>query len=139
MTDPHNLQRFVDAQAPIFDQVLAELRRHHKQGHWMWFIFPQIDGLGFSPLARRYAISGRAEAAAYLAHPVLGPRLIECTHLVNSIDASSAHQIFGPIDTLKFRSSMTLFAAISPPASVFSLALHHYFAAQPDPLTLARL
>src|SRR5271157_938227 len=110
MNDPFNLQRFVDAQRPIFDQVCSELRDGRKTSHWMWFIFPQIKGLGHSQLARKFAIASLEEANAYLEHPILGPRLIECTNLVNLIEGRSIEQIFGYPDNLKFCSCMTLFA-----------------------------
>src|ERR1700756_83260 len=110
MSDPYDLQRFVDAQNPVYDKVCSELRDGRKKSHWMWFVFPQIAGLGSSPLARRYAISSLAEAAAYHAHPILGPRLTECTSLVNRVEGRPVEQIFGYPDDLKFCSSMTLFA-----------------------------
>ncbi len=139
MPDAFNLQRFVDAQAPVYDNVRRELRAGCKTSHWMWFIFPQIQGLGHSPTARKYAISGRDEAKAYLQHPILGPRLIECTNLVNQVEAKSADGIFGYPDDLKFRSSMTLFAEVSPDNPVFVDALDKYFGGEPDQLTLDRL
>src|SRR5678815_5648454 len=108
--DLFNLQRFVEAQAPHFEQVISELRHGDKQGHWMWFIFPQIEGLGHSLMAKKFSISSRAEAEAYIHHPVLGPRLRECTRLVNLVHCRSAEDIFGYPDDLKFCSSMTLFA-----------------------------
>jgi uncharacterized protein (DUF1810 family) len=138
-SDPHNLQRFLDAQAPVYEQVLAELRDGRKRTHWMWFIFPQIAGLGSSPMARHFAISGRAEALAYLAHPILGPRLRECTQRVNQIPTRAIADIFGYPDDLKFRSSVTLFAAVAPGEAVFQQALETYFNAQPDSATLALL
>jgi uncharacterized protein (DUF1810 family) len=138
-SDPHNLQRFLDAQSPVYDQVLAELREGRKRTHWMWFIFPQIAGLGSSPMAQHFAISGRAEAVAYLAHPTLGPRLRECTDLVNHIPDRTIDEIFAYPDDLKFRSSITLFAAVAPAEPTFQRALETYFAAQPDPATLALL
>ena len=138
MNDPFNLQRFVDAQSPIFDQVCSELRDGAKRSHWMWFIFPQINGLGYSQLARRFAISSREEAKAYLEHPILGPRLIECTRLVNLIEDRAIEQIFGYPDDLKFRSCMTLFANATG-AQVFVEALIKYFKGQSDPSTLERL
>jgi uncharacterized protein (DUF1810 family) len=138
-SDPFNLQRFLDAQAPVFSHVLAELREGRKRTHWMWFIFPQIAGLGSSDMARHFAISGRAEALAYLAHPTLGPRLRECTELVNQIPNRAIADIFGYPDDLKFRSSITLFAAVAPGEAAFRAALDQYFAGQPDPATLARL
>jgi uncharacterized protein (DUF1810 family) len=139
MDDPHDLKRFVDAQDRVYDRVLAELRAGAKASHWMWFVFPQIVGLGASPMAQRFAISGREEAAAYAAHPVLGARLRECTRLVNAVDGRTAHQIFGSPDDMKFRSSMTLFSRCAAEPQVFVDALAKYFAGNPDPLTLARL
>ncbi len=138
-TDPFDLQRFVDAQASIYAQVCAELRDGRKQSHWMWFIFPQIEGLGHSEMARRFAISSRDEAVAYLAHPVLGPRLRECTSLVNRIEGRTAREILGSPDDLKFRSSMTLFAAATPDNEVFKEALQKYFEGVGDPATLERI
>ena len=141
--DPFRLHRFVDAQAGVFDRVLAELRDGRKRTHWMWFIFPQIAGLGFSDMARRFAISGRAEALAYLAHPTLGPRLRECTDLVNQVSGRTPNRtiddIFGYPDDLKFRSSVTLFAAVAPAEAVFRTALDTYFSGEPDPATLKLL
>ncbi len=139
MDDPHNLRRFVDAQAPVYPQVLAELRAGHKRSHWMWFIFPQIAGLGRSETARYFAIASRAEAAAYLEHPILGPRLRECCHLATLVEGRSAREIFGTSDDMKFRSSLTLFAAVAPHDVVFATALQKYFGGEPDGLTLARL
>jgi uncharacterized protein (DUF1810 family) len=139
MTDPFHLERFVDAQDPVFEQVKQELRRGCKTGHWMWFIFPQIKGLGSSAMAQHFALSGREEALAYASHPILGPRLLECTRLVNSVESRSIGQIFGYPDNLKFRSSMTLFAAVGGENTVFADALEKYFAGAADPLTLAAL
>jgi uncharacterized protein (DUF1810 family) len=139
MTDPYHLQRFVDAQNPVYGKVCAELRDGRKRSHWMWFIFPQIMGLGSSPLARKFAISSLAEAAAYLQHPILGPRLIECTRLVNLIEGRPIQQIFGYPDDLKFRSSMTLFAHAAGENQLFVDALQKYFKGEFDPTTLARL
>jgi uncharacterized protein (DUF1810 family) len=139
MMESHNLRRFVDAQHPVYDGVRAELRQGAKSGHWMWFIFPQIAGLGSSATARSFAIASREEAAAYLAHPILGARLRECAALVNSVERRSARQIFGAIDELKFRSCMTLFAAVAPDDRVFADALDKYFGGRPDALTLAKL
>jgi len=139
MSDPFDLERFVEAQNPVYREVCAELRRGLKEGHWMWFIFPQIRGLGSSWMAQKYAISSRAEAEAYLAHAVLGPRLEECTELVNRVEGRRAEQIFGSIDTLKFRSSMTLFAEAARDPGVYVRALEKYFAGRKDPLTLERL
>ena len=139
MNDPHDLQRFVEAQNPVFDKVCAELRQGRKQTHWMWFIFPQIKGLGNSPTAIEFAISSREEADAYLKHPVLGLRLRECTRLVNQIEGRSVPQIFGYPDDLKFRSSMTLFANTTCENQIFKDALKKYFAGEPDQLTIERL
>jgi uncharacterized protein (DUF1810 family) len=138
-TDPFNLQRFVDAQARVFPQVLGELRDGRKRSHWMWFIFPQITGLGSSDMAHRYAINGRREAEAYLRHTVLGPRLRQCTELVNEVSGRAIDEIFGYPDDLKFRSSITLFAAVAPGEEVFSAALGKYFSGEPDSATLALL
>ena len=139
MNDPFNLQRFVGAQSPVYEQVLRELRAGRKTSHWMWFVFPQIEGLGYSPMAQRYAIRGRAEAEAYAAHPVLGPRLRECTTLVNAVEGKTANQVFGSPDDLKFRSCMTLFRYCAPDWQVFQAALDKYFGGAGDTLTLARL
>ncbi len=139
MSNVFDLERFVAAQDPVYIQVRSELRQGRKEGHWMWFVFPQLRGLGSSWMAERFGISSRGEAQAYLAHPVLGPRLIECTQLVNAIEGRSTTQIFGSIDSLKFRSSMTLFAEVTPQNSVFHEALHKYFGGIPDRLTLDRL
>lgn len=135
MTDPFDLERFIRAQDPVFRDVLAELARGRKQSHWMWFVFPQIAGLGFSTMSQRYAIGSRAEAAAYLAHPVLGPRLIQCTRLVLAVDGRTINAILGAPDDAKFRSSMTLFDAVSDEA-VFAEALAKYFAGERDDATL---
>jgi uncharacterized protein (DUF1810 family) len=137
--DTYHLQRFVDAQSPVYANVFTELTRGQKESHWMWFIFPQIKGLGFTSTSQRYAISGRDEAEAYLRHPVLGPRLRECTQLVNSIAGLPIIQIFPHPDYLKFRSSMTLFSEITSDNAEFLFALKKYFDGQPDPATLARL
>ena len=126
-TDPYNLQRFVDAQDGVFEQVCAELREGRKRSHWMWFVFPQLKGLGHSLMAERFAISSLDEAEAYLDHPVLGPRLRECTQLVNQIDGSTVDRIFGYPDNLKFRSCMTLFAQVPADNQVFKDALEKYF------------
>ena len=139
MDDPYALQRFLDAQDPIFEHVLAELEAGYKQRHWMWFVFPQLAGLGSSSMAQRYGISGIAEAQAYLAHPLLGRRLTECTRLVNVVAGRTAEQIFGSVDALKFRSSMTLFAQVEGSDSCFAEALHKYYAGQPDAFTLEKL
>ena len=139
MQDPFNLRRFVDAQRPVIDRVLAELRAGQKRSHWMWYIFPQISGLGSSPMAQKFAISSPAEASAYLDHPVLGPRLRECAELVNAIEGRTIEEIFGYPDHLKFHSSMTLFARAAPDEPAFQTALQKFFAGKLDPLTLDRL
>jgi len=135
MTDPFNLQRFVDAQAPVYPRVIAELRQGRKQSHWMWFIFPQLAGLGHSAMARRFAIASREEAAAYLAHGILGPRLRECTSLVNAVEGRTVTEILGSPDDVKFCSSMTLFSAVSSDEE-FARAIEKYYAGKPDPRTL---
>lgn len=137
--DPFALERFVAVQAGVIDRVLGELRAGRKQSHWMWFIFPQIAGLGRSPTAVHYAIASLDEARAYLAHPILGERLRECTRLVRDVKGKSAHDIFGSPDDLKFHSSMTLFAAAAPGEEIFSQALEKYFAGRGDDVTLDRL
>jgi len=137
--DPHNLNRFVDAQQPVYEQVCEELRAGHKQSHWMWFIFPQMKGLGHSGMADYYGIASRQEAEAYLAQPVLGARLRKCTRLVNRVEGRSIEQILGYPDNLKFRSSMTLFAAAASGDPIFDDALQKYFDGKPDPLTLKLL
>ena len=137
--DRYDLQRFVESQYPSFERVCSELRKGCKTGHWMWFIFPQIKGLGHSPLARKFAISSREEAEAYLGHSILGPRLRECTRLVNLIEGRSLEQIFGYPDNLKFRSCMTLFAHATPDNQIFIDALQKYCRGKFDPLTLERL
>jgi uncharacterized protein (DUF1810 family) len=137
--DPYNLQRFLDAQNPIYEQVCRELRAGKKKSHWMWFIFPQLRGLGSSPTALAFGISSLAEAHAYLEHPILGARIRECTRLVNEVENQSIHQILGYPDDLKFRSSMTLFASVGVDAQIFKDALQKYFAGEPDPLTLELL
>jgi uncharacterized protein (DUF1810 family) len=139
MPDHYNLQRFVDAQEPVFAQVLTELRAGCKIGHWMWFIFPQLRGLGASAAANRFGISGMAQAEAYLQHPVLGQRLRQCTRLAIDANRRSITQIFGYPDDLKFRSSMTLFLRTGSDERVFQEALDQYFAGAPDRLTLERL
>lgn len=134
-----NLRRFVDAQAPVYDTVLAELRAGRKRSHWIWFIFPQIAGLGHSATAQLYAIASLDEAAAYAAHPVLGPRLRACSALVAAIEGRTVEQIFGYPDDMKFRSSMTLFARAVPDEPVFAACLDKYFSSVPDAATLDRL
>ncbi|KQQ79686.1 DUF1810 domain-containing protein [Aureimonas sp. Leaf324] len=139
MDDPHNLQRFLDAQAPVIHTVENELRDGRKRSHWMWFVFPQVAGLGRSPTARHYAIRSLAEAEAFLAHPVLGPRLRQCTDLANRHRGRSALSVFGPPDDLKFHSSMTLFARASGGEAVFAEALAGFFRGREDPATIAIL
>jgi uncharacterized protein (DUF1810 family) len=138
-SDHHDLQRFVDAQSHVFEEVCLELQEGRKKGHWMWFIFPQIEGLGYSPLARKFAISSREEAEAYFNHPILGPRLRHCTRLVTLVEGRSIDQIFGDPDDLKFHSSMTLFANTTSDNQVFRDALHKYFGGEPDRSTVERL
>jgi len=133
-----DLSRFVDAQAPVYAQVLAELRRGRKESHWMWFVFPQLAGLGRSPTARFYAIGSLAEARVYLAHPLLGPRLRDCTEAILAHRGRSAEAIFGPVDAMKLRSSMTLFEAAGG-QEPFSAALHLFFGGARDDATLALL
>jgi uncharacterized protein (DUF1810 family) len=137
--DSFALERFVRAQAGVIDSVLSELRAGRKQSHWMWFIFPQIAGLGRSPTAVHYAIASLDEARAYLAHPVLGARLRHCTQLVLDIEGKSIHAIFGAPDDLKFLSSMTLFAHAAPAEKLFAHALEKYFSGAEDAATLALL
>ena len=136
MDERFNLQRFIDAQEPVYPAVVAELQRGKKSGHWMWFIYPQISGLGHSAMARHYAIRSIEEARAYLVHSVLGERLIHCTRLVNDVAGCTAMQIFGYPDDRKFRSSMTLFERADNHVPVFAQALAKYFDGVPDPLTL---
>ena len=136
MSDRFDLDRFTQAQAPVLAHVQQELRAGQKRSHWMWFVFPQLAGLGHSPTARHYAIASRAEAQAYLAHPILGPRLVECTALVNAVEGRTVHQVFGSPDDLKFHSCVTLFAVTDPDQVVFKAALDRYFGGQPDRATL---
>lgn len=136
---PADLDRFVVAQEPEYDGVLAELRRGHKSGHWIWFIFPQLGGLGRSPTSQYFAIQSLDDAHAYLAHPVLGARLRECADLVLKIPESSAEEIFGGIDAMKLRSSMTLFHRAAPDEPVFALVLDRYYGGVADPATDALL
>ena len=139
MADPSGLGRFVRAQDPVLDRVRRELADGRKRSHWMWFVFPQLRGLGRSATALRYGIGSLAEAKAYLAHPVLGPRLVECTGLINRVEGRSAHQILGSPDDLKFHSSMTLFASADPEAPAFREALDKYFAGALDAPTVELL
>jgi uncharacterized protein (DUF1810 family) len=135
MNDKPNLDRFVQAQEPVIDQVRRELRAGQKVTHWMWFVFPQHRALGRSSTAKHFGIASLAEAQAYMAHPVLGPRLVECAELVLAVEGRSANQIFGSPDDLKFRSSMTLFSVARPDQASFVEAIGRYFDGAPDPLT----
>jgi uncharacterized protein (DUF1810 family) len=137
--DPHDLQRFVAAQDGIYDRVVAELSGGRKTSHWMWFVFPQIAGLGYSPTARRYAITSLAEARAYLAHPVLGARLIECATILTGLPGRTAEQVFGEIDAMKLCSSMTLFMHAESAEPVFRQVLDQYFGGVPDAATEQRI
>ena len=141
MDDPYNLKRFVAAQdaGGTYQQAVAELRRGRKTSHWMWFVFPQIAGLGHSPTSRMFAISSLAEARAYLAHPVLGPRLVECATIVTQAQGRSAEQIFGGIDAQKLRSCITLFLRADPGQPVFGQVVDRYFDGHPDPATDQRI
>jgi uncharacterized protein (DUF1810 family) len=139
MTDPFDLHRFVTAQAMNYSDALAELRSGRKLSHWMWYVFPQYAGLGHSPMSERYAIRSEEEARAYLAHPILGKRLVECAEAMLSIENRSALEILGSPDDLKLRSCATLFAHVSPPGSVFQRILDHYYSSEPDSATLDRL
>jgi uncharacterized protein (DUF1810 family) len=135
----HDLDRFVTAQADVYDGVVGELRRGRKTGHWMWFVFPQVEGLGQSAMSQRYAIRSLDEARAYLEHPVLGARLRECAALVLAADAQSAETIFGAVDARKLRSSMTLFQRAAPDESLFGKVLERYYRGVADDATDARL
>jgi uncharacterized protein (DUF1810 family) len=135
----HDLERFVAAQRPVYETALAELRRGRKASHWMWFVFPQVAGLGYSEMARRYAIRDLAEARGYLAHPVLGPRLRECAAAVLACGVPSAETILGPVDALKLRSSMTLFHRAAPDEALFAEVLDRFYGGVPDPATDVRL
>jgi uncharacterized protein (DUF1810 family) len=139
--ESYDLGRFVAAQdaGGTYDRAIAELRRGRKSSHWMWFVFPQVAGLGFSATSRRFAISGLAEARAYLAHPVLGPRLAECAGLVAASGAVTAEEIFGPVDALKLHSCVTLFGRADPGEPAFGQVLARYFGGAPDAATDARL
>jgi uncharacterized protein (DUF1810 family) len=136
MDDPYTLERYIEAQQPVYGQVCAELRSGRKRSHWMWFIFPQIRGLGHSEMARRYAISSLDEARAYLDHPILGARLRECVALVNAVQGREVEDIFGYPDNLKFHSSVTLFSYAAPEEPVFGIALEKYFSGHADSATL---
>jgi uncharacterized protein (DUF1810 family) len=137
--DPYLLGRFVLAQQDDFEQVLAEIRGGKKRTHWMWYIFPQIDGLAFSSTSKHYAIKNNEEAKAYLAHPILGPRLLECAEAVLHVEGRTATDIFGSPDDLKLRSCATLFACVSPPGSVFDRLLDKYYGGERDRKTLRLL
>jgi uncharacterized protein (DUF1810 family) len=136
--DPFDLQRFIDAQNPVYEQVCAELKDGRKRSHWMWFIFPQIEGLGASFMSKKFTIASLAEAEAYLHHPVLGPRLRECTRLVTAVAGLPIEQILGYPDDVKFRSSMTLFAHATSDNQDYIDALKKYFGGEFDALTRAR-
>lgn len=138
-TDPHDLQRFIDAQDGVWDEVVAELRAGRKASHWMWFVFPQLKSLGRSETARFYGIGSREEALAYWHHPVLGTRLREAVGLVLGVQGRSLHEIFGSPDDVKFRSSMTLFDAVAPDEPLFRAALDRFCEGSADPLTLQQL
>src|ERR1700744_6233842 len=137
--DPHDLERFVAAQREAYASAVAELRAGRKTGHWMWFVFPQVAGLGQSAMAQRYGIASLQEARAYLAHPVLGPRIAECARILTELTGHDAEAIFGGIDAVKLRSSMTLFARASEDDSVYQAVLDQYFGGETDPQTDARL
>jgi uncharacterized protein (DUF1810 family) len=137
--DPFDLDRFVRAQEADYDTALSEITRGRKHSHWMWYIFPQFDGLGFSAMSAHYSIKSLAEAEAYLAHPVLGPRLNACARALLAIDSHSARDIFGSPDDMKLRSSATLFAAVTPDGSLFHQIIDQYFAGEPDSATLRLL
>ncbi|KQT13881.1 DUF1810 domain-containing protein [Ramlibacter sp. Leaf400] len=137
--DPFDLERFVAAQDPVWPAVMAELQAGDKQSHWMWYVFPQLRELGRSAMARRYGLSGRGEAMAYLEHPVLGPRLRGCCETLLRLNGRTALEIFGGIDAMKLRSCLTLFASAAPGEALFGDCLRKYFEGQPDPLTVDHL
>lgn len=139
MADPHHLQRFLDAQEPVFDTVVEELRAGRKRTHWMWFVFPQLRGLGRSATAEHFGIGSRDEATAYLEHEVLGARLRQCSRLLISLEATSADVVMGPVDALKLRSSMTLFSVVAGDDRDFVSVLMKYYGGEPDPSTLQLL
>jgi uncharacterized protein (DUF1810 family) len=139
LTDPYDLNRFVEAQEASYSIALAELRAGQKRSHWMWYIFPQISGLGTSPMSVKYAIRDAGEARAYLSHPMLGSRLVECAEAVLAIENRSAAEIMGSPDDLKLRSSATLFAQVSTPDSIFQRILDKYYSSEADAMTLERL
>ena len=134
--DPYGLTRFVEAQEQDYEQALSEIKKGRKSSHWIWYIFPQFEGLGFSLMSRRYSIKSLAEAKAYLAHPILGPRLLECAEAALQVEGLSAFDIFGSPDDMKLRSCATLFAAVAPAGSVFDRLLDKYFEGQRDDKTL---
>ena len=137
--DPYDLSRFLEAHEHSYEQALTELRSGRKRSHWMWWVFPQLEGLGSSPISQRFAIRSQADAEAYLKHPVLGPRLLESASAVLAIEGRSALEVFGFPDEMKLRSCATLFAQVSPPGSVFEQLLQKYFEGQPDERTLQLL
>jgi uncharacterized protein (DUF1810 family) len=137
--DPYDLARFVQAQERDYEQAMWEIRSGRKRSHWMWYIFPQFDGLGFSATSKRYAIKSVAEAEAYLCHPVLGPRLLESARAVVAVEGRSAFEVFGSPDDMKLRSCATLFASVSPAGSVFEQLLDRHFGGEPDDKTLRLL
>ena len=137
--DPHDLNRFVEAQRDVYARAIDEIRGGRKRSHWMWFVFPQIAGLGVSATARRYAIQNLAEAQAYLDHPILGKRLLECAEAAVGVEERSAFEVFGSPDDMKLRSCATLFARVSPPGSVFHRLLDRYFGGEPDDKTISLL
>lgn len=138
-SDPYDLNRFVEAQEGDYARAVVEVRGGRKKTHWMWYVFPQYDGLGFSPTSKLYAIKSRAEAEAYLAHPVLGPRLVECAEAALAVEGRTAFEVFGSPDDMKLRSCATLFAAVSPPGSAFERLLEKYFGGRRDEKTLRLL
>lgn len=137
--DPHDLDRFVEAQENDYQRALSEIRSGRKRSHWMWYIFPQYAGLGFSAMAQRYAIQSRAEAEAYLKHAILGPRLVECMEAALAVEGRTAHEIFGSPDDMKLRSCATLFACVCTPGSVFERVLDKYYGGKRDEKTLQLL
>ena len=139
MSDPYDLTRFVSAQEQSYQEALSELERGRKQSHWMWYVFPQFDGLGTSPMSMRYSIKSSAEARAYLEHPVLGPRLVECAEAMLAVDGKSARAILGSPDDMKLKSCATLFAQISPSGSVFERLLDKFYYGERDAATLRLL
>ena len=141
MQDPYRLRRFVDAQNQNgqYQEIVSELRNGRKSSHWMWYVFPQVKGLGRSLMANEYAIGSLAEAQAFLGHPLLGPRLVECAQLLLAIDGKSAVDVFGSVDAMKLRSSMTLFSRADPQQAVFRQVLDRYFQGSEDPETIRRL